>query len=202
MAILFLVLLVGWLVAVGIVPTLRRAGTGSSALRHFPDPAGSPQWWARLLALGGILAGIVSPFADLLGLLEPFSALAAPAFVLVGTGAYATGFAITLVSQAAMGASWRIDVDPDVRTELVTSGPFQLVRNPIQTGIALTAIGLFLVLPSALSGGMLVAFLAAQQVQVRLVEEPYLSRLHGEAYRGYAARTGRFLPGIGRLRAP
>ncbi len=37
------------------------------------------------------------------------------------------------------------------------------------------------------------------QVQVRAIEEPYLVRTHGAAYTGYAARTGRFLPGIGRL---
>jgi protein-S-isoprenylcysteine O-methyltransferase Ste14 len=34
---------------------------------------------------------------------------------------------------------------------------------------------------------------------VRLVEEPYLERVHGEAYRAYAERTGRFVPRIGRV---
>ena len=37
------------------------------------------------------------------------------------------------------------------------------------------------------------------QLQVRLVEEPYLSRVHGVRYQAYAARAGRFLPGLGRL---
>jgi hypothetical protein len=32
------------------------------------------------------------------------------------------------------------------------------------------------------------------QLQVRLVEEPYLAQVHGDAYRRYAKRTGRFLP--------
>ena len=36
---------------------------------------------------------------------------------------------------------------------------------------------------------------------MHLVEEPYLLRMHGAAYRGYAEGTGRFVPGIGRLRA-
>jgi protein-S-isoprenylcysteine O-methyltransferase Ste14 len=47
---------------------------------------------------------------------------------------------------------------------------------------------------------MLIAVAASVQVQVRLVEEPYLLRVHGDAYRAYAARTGRFVPGVGRLR--
>ena len=37
-------------------------------------------------------------------------------------------------------------------------------------------------------------------MQVRAVEEPHLLATHGRAYADYAARVGRFVPGIGRLR--
>ena len=74
------------------------------------------------------------------------------------------------------------------------------MRNPIFSGAALTATGLALVVPNVLSLAMLVLFVAGLEIQVRLVEEPYLLRVHGDAYRRYAARTGRFLPGVGRLR--
>jgi protein-S-isoprenylcysteine O-methyltransferase Ste14 len=97
-----------------------------------------------------------------------------------------------------MGASWRPDVDPTTRTALVTTGPFRLVRNPIFTATAATAAGLALLVPNLVVGAMLAAFLTALQVQVRLVEEPYLHRVHRTAWAGYAARTGRFLPWIGR----
>ncbi len=43
-------------------------------------------------------------------------------------------------------------------------------------------------------------FLAALELQVRAVEEPHLQAEHGERYRAYAARAGRFVPGVGRLR--
>jgi len=33
-------------------------------------------------------------------------------------------------------------------------------------------------------------------------EEPYLYATHGEAYAHYAARVGRFLPDLGRLKHP
>jgi protein-S-isoprenylcysteine O-methyltransferase Ste14 len=110
------------------------------------------------------------------------------------------GIAATLAAQLAMGNSWRPDVDPAARTALVTTGPFRLVRNPIFTATAATAAGLALLVPNLLAAAMLVAFLAALQLQVRLVEEPYLHRVHGSAYAKYAARTGRFLPWIGRHR--
>ena len=40
----------------------------------------------------------------------------------------------------------------------------------------------------------------ARRISVLGVEEPCLRRIHGDAYRRYAAGTGRFLPRIGRLR--
>ncbi len=39
------------------------------------------------------------------------------------------------------------------------------------------------------------------ELQVRIVEEPYLTRVHGPDYQAYLASTGRFAPGIGRARA-
>lgn len=90
-------------------------------------------------------------------------------------------------------------VDPHARAPLVTGGPFRIVRNPILTCTAATAIGLALIVPNVLAILMLVAIAVSMQVQVRLVEEPYLTSVHGDAYRRYAARTGRFLPGIGHL---
>lgn len=45
----------------------------------------------------------------------------------------------------------------------------------------------------------LVALVGALEVQVRLVEEPYLRRMHGTAHEGYTRRVGRFVPGLGRL---
>jgi protein-S-isoprenylcysteine O-methyltransferase Ste14 len=40
----------------------------------------------------------------------------------------------------------------------------------------------------------------AGELQVRLIEEPYLLATHGGTYQRYAATTGRFVPGIGRLK--
>lgn len=117
-----------------------------------------------------------------------------------GLGLAIVGIVGTLAAQIAMGESWRGDVDPDVRAPLVTGGPFRLVRNPILACTAVTAIGLALTVPNLLAVLMLAAFLVSMQVQVRLVEEPYLERVHGAAHREYASRIGRFLPGVGRLR--
>ncbi|TFV64494.1 isoprenylcysteine carboxylmethyltransferase family protein [Geodermatophilus sp. DF01-2] len=45
----------------------------------------------------------------------------------------------------------------------------------------------------------LACLILAIELQVRVIEELYLRRVHGADYVAYAARTGRFLPGFGRL---
>ena len=150
MAVLDLVLVLVW---IGLVSIMRGAiqyrRTGTSPLR-FRDRPGSPQWWSRLLSAIGVLLAIAAPLAELAGL-PPFAPLDEPAVRFGGVVLVVLGIAVTIGSQLAMGASWRGDVDPDIRTPLVTSGPFRLVRNPIFSGAALTAAGLALVMPNVLS---------------------------------------------------
>jgi protein-S-isoprenylcysteine O-methyltransferase Ste14 len=107
--------------------------------------------------------------------------------------------ALTVIAQFAMAESWRIGVDPNERTPLVTTGVFAMVRNPIFTAMLVTATGLTLTIPNVVSVIGLVVLIAALEVQVRLVEEPYLVVTHGTDYRRYAQRVGRFAPTIGRL---
>jgi protein-S-isoprenylcysteine O-methyltransferase Ste14 len=198
-AVLDLVLVLVW---VGLVSLLRAViqhrRTGTSPLR-FRDRPGSAQWWARLLSAIGVLLAIAAPLAELAGL-APFAPLDQPLIRFGGVVLVVLGIVLTIGSQLAMGESWRGDVDQDVRSPLVTTGPFGLVRNPIFSGAAITAAGLALIVPNVFSLAMFVLFLAGLEIQVRLVEEPYLLRVHGEAYRRYATRTGRFVPGVGRLR--
>ena len=62
------------------------------------------------------------------------------------------------------------------------------------------ALGLVLLVPSWVALVGFAGLVIALELQVRVVEEPYLLRAHGDRYRRYAADTGRFVPSIGRLR--
>ena len=199
MAITALVVLVAWLVLVTGFPTYlayRRTGVMPLLVRA---EAWSPQWWARCISTLGVGFAFAAPVVELAGF-APFAALDHPLGRCAGLALALAGIAGTLGAQSAMGVSWRPDVDPESRSPLVTSGPFGLVRNPVLTCTATTAIGLALMVPNSFAILMLAAFITAWEIQVRLVEEPYLKRVHGQKYREYAARTGRFLPLIGRLR--
>jgi protein-S-isoprenylcysteine O-methyltransferase Ste14 len=197
MAVLYLVVFAAWLLAVSVVRgvvTYRRTGAMPARLRHAP---GSPQWWSGVSATVGFVFAVAAPFGDRVGL-DPIGALDDAGVAVTGVVLVVLGVVLTVASQVAMGASWRVDVDSDVRTALVETGPFRWVRNPIFSGSALAGAGLALIVPNVFSLGMLVFWAAAWQLQVRMVEEPYLARVHGRAYEDYAGRTGRFVPWIGR----
>ena len=72
--------------------------------------------------------------------------------------------------------------------------------------LTLTAIGSgspplpSLLVPNAVAVVATILLFAALEIQTRAVEEPYLSQVHGDAYRDYARHGGRFLPYVGRLR--
>jgi protein-S-isoprenylcysteine O-methyltransferase Ste14 len=101
-----------------------------------------------------------------------------------------------------MGASWRVGVGEGEETEMITAGPFETVRNPIYLAMFVVAIGSFFLAPNVVSLAGFLGLLLALEIQVRLVEEPHLRRVHGDAYADYATRVGRFVPGFGRVSDP
>ena len=109
------------------------------------------------------------------------------------------GVALLVVAQLDLGASWRIGIEERARPGLITSGLYRFCRNPIFFAILTVFTGYTLLLPTRLSLILLVSVFIGMRLQV-LTEEAYLSRAYGDAYREYARRVGRFVPGIGRLR--
>jgi protein-S-isoprenylcysteine O-methyltransferase Ste14 len=90
----------------------------------------------------------------------------------------------TVLAQAQMGESWRIGIDEEYRTPLVTSGVFGWSRNPIFVGMKITLLGLFLIIPNPLTLPAFVMGVVLIQIEVRL-EKDFLGRTHGEDYKHY-----------------
>jgi protein-S-isoprenylcysteine O-methyltransferase Ste14 len=85
---------------------------------------------------------------------------------------------------------------------LVTTGPFAVVRNPIFAAMIPAVLGVVLLTPNFVALPAFVALVGALELQVRLVEESYLLRTHGDRYVDYASRVSRFFPGVGGSRSP
>jgi protein-S-isoprenylcysteine O-methyltransferase Ste14 len=189
---LYLALAFGVRVAVALRTT---GGTGIARLRGAPPL----ELLVGALFAAAIAMGVANPVLVLADVLEPIGRLDEAPFHAIGFALCGAGIAGTFLAQMEMGASWRIGVNQSERTELVTGGVFSLCRNPIYTFMIVAWIGFALLVPTWLSAASVPAVIVAFEVQVRLVEEPYLLRTHGERYRAWAARVGRFVPGIGRL---
>ena len=191
--------LVFYLLAFGLRTVVQYRRTGSTGFVGLTGRPGSAEWCGGVLFAVATLAGVAAPILQLAGALTAFPLPATAWIQVLGILLYLAGVGGTLWAQFAMGDSWRIGVDTQARTALVAAGPFRWVRNPIFSAMSIAAVGLALLAPNILSLLTVVVLAVALEVQVRLVEEPYLIHAHGERYRRYAATAGRFLPGVGRL---
>lgn len=191
--------LVYLLLAFGLRTLIQLRRTGSSGFHGLGGRPGSPEWIAGVGFVLALLLGLAAPILALIGLVDPIATLDTGPLHAAGVVFAVAGIAATLLAQVAMGTSWRIGVDPQERTALVTSGPFALVRNPIFAAMIPTALGLTLLVPSVVALAGLAGLIVALELQVRVIEEPYLRGVHGDAYLAYARSVGRFAPGVGRL---
>ena len=133
--------------------------------------------------------------------LVPLAPATAAVLRATGTVMVLVATALMLAAQLDLGASWRVGIDEGARPGLVTGGLYRYSRNPIYVAMLTALLGFALLLPSWISLGLLIGAGLGIRRHVR-DEEAYLARTYGEEYRRYAARVGRFVPGVGRLRAP
>jgi protein-S-isoprenylcysteine O-methyltransferase Ste14 len=192
-----MVVYLGLAFGVRVAVQLHRTGaTGISSLRSMPALkllTGAPFGVA-------VIAGGVNPLLATLEVVEPVGGLDATAAHVAGFVLCGAGILGTFLAQMAMGASWRIGVDPTERTALITGGVFSLSRNPIYAFMIVAWIGFAVLVPTWLALAAVILLILGLELQVRLVEEPHLLRSHGESFRRYAAEVGRFVPGLGRVR--
>ncbi|MEM6292052.1 MAG: isoprenylcysteine carboxylmethyltransferase family protein [Myxococcota bacterium] len=171
---------------------LQRRSAADSGWRGISGAVGSPAW------CGGVMLAAATLALPFTALLFPAVSMPSATRLVAGGLGFGVGFVLTVYAQHAMGSSWRVGVRAGERTALRTQGPFRWCRNPVFASMLLSVAALVLWIP-ALAAPWLLMF-AALELQVRVVEEPHLLEVHGDAYRAYAIRTGRFVPGLGRLR--
>lgn len=172
--------------------------TGSTGFRGLSGRFGSPEWFAGVGFVAALATAVLAPMLQAVGVVTPLT----DAGWLHGVGVVlaVAGIAATVYAQIDMGESWRIGVDQTETTTLVRGGVFGLVRNPIFTAMLIFGSGVALVTPNVIAVLGFALLLGSIQLQVRVVEEPYLAAVHGAEYREYLAEVGRFVPRVGRRR--
>jgi protein-S-isoprenylcysteine O-methyltransferase Ste14 len=106
------------------------------------------------------------------------------------------GLATRAWAVAALGGAFRTTVEVDRDQAVVTSGPYKWIRHPSYAGLLLIVAGLGLALGNWLSAAACLVLPVPALVWRIHVEEAELSRVLGDAYRAYQARTTRLIPGL------
>ena len=182
---------------------IQRRRTGSTGFKGVSGHPGSLEWWAGVLFGVALVVGVLAPVLDVTDVLEPdrrcrrTGRARRSAWFCSGSAWPRRSMPSSRWASRGESASTRAR-----RTDLVTGGPFAVVRNPIFAAMIPTSLGLTLMVPNVVALAGFAALVLALEIQVRLVEEPYLRESHGQAYASYAARTGRFAPGVGRMGHP
>ncbi len=110
----------------------------------------------------------------------------------VGLAVLCIALVWTVIAQGHMSNSWRIGIDIETKTELVTSGLFAISRNPIFFGMILSLVGLFLTTPNMFTILFLILGYVLIQIQIRL-EEDFLSKEHRQEYSNYKQKVRRLI---------
>lgn len=124
--------------------------------------------------------------------LLPFWYLEYETIVIIGWVLLFISLITASIAQTQMANSWRIGIDENNKTELVTKGFFSMSRNPIFLAIIIANIGLFFVLPNAFTLVIVSLSIVSINTQIRL-EEAFLEKEHGKEYSNYKQKVRRWI---------
>jgi protein-S-isoprenylcysteine O-methyltransferase Ste14 len=179
-----------------LVDLLHSVTTGSSRRRTLLTPVGLALFGGTLLLL--VFAGrYVDAWLGLPPLMAGRAGLLAGLCV-AGVGILLCGSCIALFLKAR---GTPVPFNPP--HELITVGPYAHARNPMLTGVFATLLGVGLLLHSAALVFLVTPmFIVANVVELRLVEEPELTRRFGARYAEYRRQIPMFVPGLRLTRGP
>ena len=171
----------------------KRTGVNAFKLNQKTGAESITGWYFKFLPLVSILVFIIYSFLPNLYLsIGPIDLMNHDTIQWIGMGIMVFSLIWVLAAQSQMGASWRIGIDHEVKTEFVQKGLFKYSRNPIFIGVIFISLGFFLVLPNPITLTILALDITLIQIQVAL-EEEYLTKQHGESYSEYCQHVRRWL---------
>jgi protein-S-isoprenylcysteine O-methyltransferase Ste14 len=114
--------------------------------------------------------------------------------VAAGAGLFAAAMWTFRRTHKALGKNWSISLEVREKHELISSGPYALVRHPMYTSFLLMAVGQALLLANWVVGmagliGFVVLFFLRVDEEERMMVE-----LFGQEYGAYMNRTKRIIP--------
>jgi protein-S-isoprenylcysteine O-methyltransferase Ste14 len=118
--------------------------------------------------------------------------LPSPLLGSIGLAAWAAGLGLAIWARLYMGRNWGMPMTKREEADLVTTGPYRLIRHPIYTGIVLALAGT--ALASSLYGLIATAAIAAYFIFSATREEHFLAERFPDTFPPYKARTKMLIP--------
>lgn len=114
-------------------------------------------------------------------------------YAAIGLGLLFGSWVLFVLALIHLKNAWRFGIDHEQTKELITTGIYSKIRNPIYTSMIVAFLGAFLVFPNLI---FLILFILGSvgAVSMALSEEKFLQSTFGEKYTTYSKKTGRFLP--------
>lgn len=115
-----------------------------------------------------------------------------PVLGAIGAALAVIGIAYAIYARYYLGRNWGMPMAVKDSPELVTTGPYAIVRHPIYTGVLTAALG------SALTGGwwwlIIVIVAGAYFIYAATQEEKLMAKTFPDTYPAYKARTKMLVP--------
>jgi protein-S-isoprenylcysteine O-methyltransferase Ste14 len=149
--------------------------------------------WSRELRVRAVLV-VVAIVLVHFGVFRGQSDDSDPWRTTLGLGLFALGLGFAIWARLHIGRNWGTPMSQKDEPELVTSGPYRLVRHPIYSGILVAGVGTAVslnwrwLIPVALAG--------AYFVYSATVEERYLAEQFPDDYPGYMRSSKMLIPFI------
>ena len=119
-----------------------------------------------------------------------------PLLAWLGTAVFAAALVGFYRTHRDLGRFWSVTLEIRQTHRLITTGVYRHVRHPMYAAFFLWAIAQALLLPNSIAGPAgLIGFGTLFALRVGR-EERMMEATFGDAYRAYAARTWRVVPGV------
>jgi len=147
--------------------------------------------WSHEVRIRVLIAVVVVVFARL-GLFRGYGVDSGPVRAGIGLALFGVGLGLAVWARLRLGRNWGTPMTRKNEPELVTGGPYRLVRHPIYSGILIagagTAVALnWLWLAAVILAGIYFVYSAT-------VEERHLTEQFPDAYPAYRRSTRMLVP--------
>ena len=147
--------------------------------------------FVKMIELTMKVSTLLVPLAEIISIAVNVSNLSIIARYL-GIVTAILGDIVFVISVWTMKDSWRAGVSPTDKTELVTTGIYQISRNPAFLGFDLVYIGVCLMFFNWLLFLVSVFAMIMFHLQIVNVEEEFLLDFFGEEYISYKKKVNRY----------